>query len=152
MGTQSPVPIEEIRRMAIGLEGQPVTTDIEKGAIERFAAAIGDPNPLWNDETKARKGRYGGIVAPPTFLRSVQVERPDLTFETPYNLLLDGGSEWEFFEPVRAGDRITAVARIVDVIERSGRKGPMLIMVAETSYTNQLGELVATRRSTLIRK
>ncbi len=152
MGTQSSFLIEEIRRKAIGLEGQPTTTEIEQGAIRRFAVAVGDPNPLWNDETKARKCRYGGIVAPPTFLRSVPVDRPDVTLETPYALLLDGGSEWEFFEPVRAGDRITAVARIVDVTERSGREATMLFTVSKTSYTNQLSELVATQRSTLIRK
>ncbi len=151
MSTQSPIAIEEIRRKAIGLEGQAITTEIEKGAIERFAEAVGDSNHLWNDEAKARKGRYGGIVASPTFLRSVPDDRPDLTFETPFSLLIDGGSEWEFFEPVRPGDRITAVARIVDVTERTGRVGLMLFMVAETSFTNQLGELVATRRSTSIR-
>ena len=150
MTTQSPFLTEEMRQKAIGIEGKPSVLEVEKGAIKRFAAAVGDPNPLWNDEAAARKGRYGGIVAPPTFLRSVGLERPQFPFEIPFNRLLDGGSEWEYFEPIRAGDRITALARIVDVSERSGRLGTMIFNVTEATYTNQFNEVVATQRNTLI--
>ena len=151
MAAQGTYLTEEMRQKAIGLESQPATLDVEKGGIKRFAEAVGDPNTLWSDEAQARKGRYGGIVAPPTFLRSVRLERLQLPFDVPFQRLLDGGSEWEYFEPVRAGDRITAVSRIVDISERSGRLGAMLFTVVETAYTNQLSELVATQRNTGIR-
>ena len=59
----------EMREQAIGTESEPVTVDVEKGAILKFAQAIGDENPLWNDEAAARRTRYGGLIAPPTFLR-----------------------------------------------------------------------------------
>ncbi len=150
MASQGPLVTEEMRQKSIGAEGKPTVLEVEKGAIKRFAEALGDPNPLWNDEAAARKGRYGGIVAPPTFLRSIRFQRPDLPLEIPFNRLLDGGSEWEYFGPVRAGDRITAIARIADVSERSGRLGLMLFTVFEVTYTNQLDEVVATQRSTSI--
>ena len=150
MSSQDPFLTEEMRRDAVGIEGKPSVLDVEKGAIQRFAEAVGDPNPLWNDEGQARKSRYGGVLAPPTFLRSVRPEAPSLPFGVPFERLLDGGSDWEYFEPVRAGDRITAVVRIADVSQRSGRLGPMLFTVTETTYTNQLGEVVATQRSTSI--
>jgi acyl dehydratase len=140
---------EEMRQQAIGTEGSPGVLEIEKGHIRRFAEAVGDPNPLFNDEAEARKTRYGGIIAPPTFLRSMRVGQPRLPFEMPFTRRLDGGSEWEYFQPVRAGDRITAVARIADVRERQGRqRGSMFFQVTETTYTNQFGEVVATQRST----
>lgn len=129
----------------------PVVVEVEKGAIKRFAEAIGDPNPMWNDETGATVGPYRGIVAPPTFLRSINLARPVFPFDVPFDRILDGGSEWEYFEPVRPGDRITAVAEIGDMSEKMGRLGTMLLTVIVTTYTNQFEVVVATQRSTMIR-
>ena len=142
---------DEMRQQAIGVESLPTTVEVEKGAIIKFAQAIGDDNPVFNDEIAARNTRYGGLIAPPTFLRSVMVERPEYTFEMPYDRLLDGGSEWEYFEPVRAGDRITAVSRITDMSERTGRMGLMVITTYVITYRNQFDQVVATQASTSIR-
>ena len=139
---------EEMRQEAIGVSSEPTVLEVEKGAIRRFAEAIGDPNPLWNDEADAGRSRYGGLIAPPTFLRSAGITRPPLPFEIPYERRLDGGSEWEYFEPLRVGDHITIVARIVDVSERTGKIGTMLFTVAEVTYTNQFDQLVAIQRNT----
>ncbi|MCS7207468.1 MAG: MaoC family dehydratase N-terminal domain-containing protein [Dehalococcoidia bacterium] len=146
---QAPLLTEEQRRSLIGKESRPVSTLVEKGHIRRFAEAIGDPNPLFTDEAAARRTRYGGIIAPPTFLRAVRTEM--VALDLPGSRLLDAGSEWEYFEPVRPGDVITAVARVVDVRERPLRVGQALFVVQEITYTNQFGQKVATQRSTLIR-
>ena len=151
MSTEGTFLNQDMRTKAIGVEGAPSVLEVEKGAIVRFAQAVEDPNPLWNDEKVARETRYGGLVAPPTFLRSVGVDRPELPFKVPFDRMLDGGSDWEYFEPVRVGDRITAVARITDVSERSGRLGTMLMTVIEITYTNQFGQKVATQQGTTIR-
>ena len=139
---------EEMRQQAIGLEGPPATTEVEKGAIIKFAQAIGDDNPVFNDEEAARESRYGGLIAPPTFLRSMASSRPELPFDFPFHRRLDGGSEWEYFIPVRPGDRITAVARIDDISERTGRLGLMIIMSTVVTYRNQFGRVVATQTGT----
>ena len=34
--------------------------------VAAFARALGDDNPLYTDEAAARRGPFGGIVAPPT--------------------------------------------------------------------------------------
>ena len=65
--------------------------------------------------------------------------------------VLDGGSDWQYFEPVRPGDRITAVATITDMTERAGRLGAMVISTVVYTYRNQFNELVATQTSTTIR-
>ena len=142
---------EEMRQQAVGIESPPVTMEVEKGAIVKFAEAIGDDNPLWNNEAAARQTRYGGLIAPPTFLRSMRAVRPKLPFELPFNRALDGGSDWGYFQPIRPGDRITAVARIADIRERPGRLGLMIFITTEITYRNQFDEVVATQTNTSIR-
>ena len=141
----------EMREQAIGTQSSPLTMEVEKGAIVKFAEAIGDDNPLWTDEIIARKGKYGGLIAPPTFLRSIRIDRPELPFDLPFTRLLDGGSDWEYFQPVRAGDLITAKNQITDLQERVGRMGLMIIMTNLITYVNQFQEVVATQTNTSIR-
>jgi acyl dehydratase len=119
--------------------------DVEKGHIKRFAEAIGDPNPLWSDESS------GGIIAPPTFLRMMITEAPTPPELAPFPQMLDGGSEWTYMEPVKPGDVITAVTRFASVNQRSIAVGPAVFLLLETEYTNQRGESVAKQRNTLIR-
>ena len=142
---------EEMRQQAIGQKSAPRTVDVEKGAIIKFAEAIEDDNPVFNDDQTAQKSRYGGLIAPPTFLRSVGVDRPTYPFDLPFNRLLDGGSDWEYFHPVRAGDKITAVSEITDINERTGRMGLMIITSIVVTYSNQDGQVAATQTSTSIR-
>ena len=67
--------ITDSMRKAIGTESAALTVDIEAGAIRKFAEAIEDSNPLYRDEAAARHSLHGGIIAPPTFLRSVPTRR-----------------------------------------------------------------------------
>jgi acyl dehydratase len=145
--TQDSVITNEMRA-AINVESEPYVNDVEKGAIIKFAHAIGDSNPLFTDETVARNSRYGGIIAPPTFFRSFKSGPSKVSVQSPYPANLDGGSEWEYFEPVRPGDRITVTAYLADIFERPGRLGNMLFMVRETKYVNQFNKIVAYQRST----
>ncbi|MBI4339281.1 MAG: MaoC family dehydratase N-terminal domain-containing protein [Chloroflexi bacterium] len=135
---------------AIGVESEPAVYEVEKGAILRFAEAIGDPNPLYRDEVRARHTRHGGIIAPPTFFRAMRPGPARAEAQSPLKRILDGGSEWEFHEPVRPGDRITVTQALVDAAQRSGRLGPMVILTWESRYANQLGQLVAVQRTTSI--
>ena len=63
---------DEVRKQ-IGMQSETRVVEVERGAIRRFAEAIGDPNPLFNDEAAARKTRFGGMIAPPIFCRSLGV-------------------------------------------------------------------------------
>lgn len=151
MSTQPSFLSEEMRQQAIGVAGPPATLEVEKGAIIKFAQAIGDENPVFNDEAEARRSPYGTLIAPPTFLRLASTIRPELPFDVPFDRRLDGGSDWEYFHPIRPGDLITTVSRIDDLVERSGRLGVMLITTTLTTYTNQFDEVVATQTTTSIR-
>ena len=139
--------IPESLLKAIGVESDPITYEIEKGHIARFAEAIGDENPLFSDEIKARNSRYGGIIAPPTFYRALRPGSLPESAESPFTRNLDAGSDWEFFEPIRPGDRITVTIKLADLVEREGRLGKMIIITRETRYENQLGQIVATQKT-----
>lgn len=140
--------LEQRFRPLIGLESEPVTVEIEKGMIRRFAEAIGDLNPLYVDEEAARASNWGALIAPPTFPRSFGIEANlDNNFSWG-SVRLHAGHEYELHRPIKAGDRITARNKVVDVYEKSGRSGRMLFIITEARYTNQDGDLVAICRRT----
>ena len=138
-------------RLKIGMEWQPRVYEIEKGMILRFVQAIDDPNPLWQDEEYAKKSRYGGIIAPPTFIPTVGNEQfQSQVVSSLGEGRLHGGTELECFQPVRPGDIITVTTKIVDMRERQGKMGKMAFITFEVTYKNQRQELVARCRQILI--
>jgi len=145
----------------IGTAAEPIKFGIEQGLISSFVQAVGDSNPLWQDEEYAKTTKHGGIIAPPWLLcalitaslpdsRPGSVPLPVPEVPPPRQHILDGGEEWEFFLPMRLGDTITSRSKLANVFEREGRMGKMLFFVYQTSYTNQRGESVARSSSTLI--
>lgn len=134
-------------------EFPPTVLEVERGNIRRWTEAVGDPNPLWNDDEYARKSRYGKIVAPLTFLidRGITpIADRIIATEGPPSFL-NGGTEIEYFKPIEVGDTITATQRLADIKEKTGSSGKMLILLCEIHYKNQKGELVRKCRQTFIR-
>ncbi len=128
-------------RARVGVDGPPVTAVVEAGHVRRFTEAIGDPNPRWQNE------------APPTFLVALAPVSLHLAEAEEYGKgWLNGGNRFEYFAPVKMGDRITAVGRVGDVYEKPGSTGNLLFIIFETDYTNQDGTLVARLRGTAIRR
>jgi MaoC dehydratase-like protein len=128
-------------RARIGVEGPPAEAVVEAGHLKRFAEAIGDPDPRWLKE------------GPPTFLVAIAPASLHLAEAEEYGKgWLNGGNRFEYFEPVRAGDRITATGKVADVYEKSGSSGSLLFIIFETDYVNQQGKLVARLRGTAIRR
>jgi acyl dehydratase len=137
----------------LGAKVGPQVYEIEKGMIRRFCEAVEDPNPLWLDETYAGKTNYGGTVAPPTFAATA-IEGPVeemiqlLMTEMPSDVWhVDGGTSYEYLQPVKVGDVISVTGKIVEIQERKGKRmGNMLYTVFELTSKNQRGEVVATSR------
>jgi acyl dehydratase len=140
--------VVEFDRSALGVESAPVSYDVEKGAIRKFAEAIGDDDPIYSDEQAAQAAGFKTIVAPPTFLCTFRAqELPDLKIQFG-RVRLNGGNEYEYYQPIYAGDTITLTAKYADVSERSGRTGSMVFVITELTFTNQHGEVVAKGRNT----
>jgi acyl dehydratase len=138
-------------RSLIGRESEPVLHEVEKGAIRRFADALGDPNPIYVDEAAARAAGFPSLVAPPTFavaLTSNERFRHSLDLGT--RSILHGEQQFEYARPILAGDRIVVRSRVADVQERAGASGPMDVLVLEDEGRDEKGELVFKTREMLI--
>jgi len=156
--------ITEEMRAQIGKERErKVSFPVDASAIRQWAIAVRWPDPperIYWDEEYARKSRFGGIIAPPFFNpfayhvdedRMKGVVRQGTVSMEPGTRPLNGGGEAEYYEPMRPGDVITSVTKVVDLYERQGRLGLMLFTITETTWTNQKGELVRVYRGTGIR-
>ena len=155
---------DEIRSW-IGRETPPWTISVSRLDVQRFAVATDDLNPRILDEEKATQSIHDGLIAPPLFYMAPLTEpkpeselRPDgLPYEgkfpippTPLPRLMDGGTEIEFFEPIRVGDVLTGRSKIVDIYQKEGRSGALIFVVRETTFTNQRGEMVLIEKGASI--
>lgn len=135
-------------RSALGVESAPVSYEVEKGAIRKFAEAIGDEDPIYYDDKAANAAGFKTIVAPPTFLCTFRAqELPDLKIQFG-RVRLNGGNDYEYYLPIYAGDTITLTAKYAEVTERKGRTGNMVFVITELTFRNQQGEVVAKGRNT----
>jgi len=147
----------EVERVARDLQGQVgtarslVVRPVETGAIRGFLDAAGDDNPLYRDSEYARGTRWGGLVAPPTFVGTIRgdASMADIPFGSS---VLNGGEAYEFFRPVRPGDLITAAEILEGIKGVVGKSGELLVLTSRTDYVNQEGNLVARRRGTAIKR
>jgi acyl dehydratase len=143
--------LAEKLKKKIGLDWPPVVYDIEKGMIRRFTQAVGDSNPLWQDDKYARMSNYGGIIAPPTFALILGFDQMLQSLDLGSSLtVLHGSTELESYESIRPGDVITVTTRIANVRQRQGKTGEMLFVTFDMSCRNQKQELVAICRQMAI--
>ncbi len=144
--------ITDEMKAAIGVESEPSVYEIEKEPIRRWAESIGDSNPLYRDEEYARSKGYRSIIAPPGFMAQyafpVKAGGGGRSFRSPFTRMLNGGNDYEFFKPIQSGDTISATNKLAEIRERTGGMGKMLIIINETTFKNQDGEIVAKARST----
>jgi len=122
----------------IGQQSDEVLVEIERGAIRKFAEAVGDTT----------EACLRGELAPPTFPTTIRIPIPGLTYDLAR--ILHGGQEYRFQRPIRAGDRLRCRARLQDVYQREGRLGAMTFLIIELEGRGQNGEPVFTGRSTVI--
>jgi len=135
----------------VGIDEQPLVYEIEKGMIKRFARAIGDNNPLWQDEEYAVKTSYGGIIAPPNFVLTLGFGKILQDFiSDPEITVLHGSTELESYQAIRPGDVITVTSTIRNIRDRQGEMGKMLFVIFVMLYKNQKEELVAQCRQMAI--
>jgi acyl dehydratase len=153
---------EQVTQM-MGKTGDPMIFEVERGAIKKFADAVGDLNPLYWDHEYAKKSRYGAIIAPPGFFgwpvkwtsamplqQEIRMELMDALAKAGFDRVLDGGIEYEFFQPVYENDTLAVLVKIAEINAKETKGGTLVFSIVETSFTNQHGVLVAISRQTVI--
>jgi hypothetical protein len=125
----------------VGDASEPMTFDVERGAVIRLAEAIGDEQAAYSE----------GTAAPPTFPTTFNFRLPveSLRAIDPARFI-HGDQEYLYERPLRAGDRITCVATITDLNEKETKLGTATFIVVETAARDEAGEPVFTGRATVI--
>lgn len=111
--------------------------------IRHFARGYGDDNPLFNNPSYAADTRWGGMVAPPTWLYTVDtaIVAPKL----PGVQWIYAGTSFEYERPVLVGDEFTVSVKQTKIERKSGSTaGDMALQEGEVKYFDQDEELVAT--------
>ena len=125
------------------LYADPVRNLIERGAVRRFAEAIADPSPLYVDEEVARRGRYGGLLAPPTFPRTFDYGRIE-GLELPSAGLIHGEFSISFERPLLVGDELLCRMELKESYDKQGRGGLLGFLVFERTGETLNGERLFT--------
>jgi hydroxyacyl-ACP dehydratase HTD2-like protein with hotdog domain len=111
---------------------------------------------VFYDEDVARARGFERLPAPPGFVGWPRTRPGDPEPGPPIRGLhpelrrsLNGGTDMEHRLPILAGDVLVATTRIVDLKEREGSLGRMLIITRETTYRRD-DDVVAVLRATVI--
>jgi acyl dehydratase len=115
--------------------------------VRTFAEAVGDRNPLSLNPAAAREAGYPDVVAPPLFCLQLRGDRrlPEVEIE-PGFVTLNGGQELEFYDDLCAGQTYTATAKLAEVYEKTGRSGPLGVIVREVAIKDADGRTVIRMR------
>lgn len=139
--------------------------DVDQLQWQRWAAAVGDHNPLWFDADYARANGYVDVVCPPLYLQyavlgvtSLDALRPDgssgavsggLAFPRAPRRMA-GGESTTFHLPCYHRDEVEMVRTIESIVEKQGKSGRFVLVTWHTTYRNQLGQLVAEATTSMI--
>jgi len=150
---------------------------VEASHILMFARSIGDPNPIYADRSYAEGTEVGGVIAPPTFVQaSAQFDDEYPLRPKPGQPWFGSGKEptgikressggggggggglhaeqhYEYHQPLKAGEVLTATAKPGKTWEKEGRRaGKLVFSESIVEYRNPAGELVVTARGVGVR-
>jgi acyl dehydratase len=141
----------EIDRTLIGSSMAPFAVEVEKGAIRRFAEAIGDTTAIYFDETFARSLGYLTIVAPPTFPTTFRSpSEPPWRHGLDEGRILAGEQGFRYRRPIYAGDQLQCELRLTDVQDKRSSTSNMELMIQDLIVTSLSGDLVCINRRVVI--
>jgi len=133
----------------VGRSSEPVRNVVERDAVRLFAETIADPSPLYRDEERAKRSRYGRILAPPTFPRTFDYGRVE-GLELPPAGLIHGEFRIFYKRPLLVGDEVICRLRLKDSYDKEGRRGLLGFLLFERTGEDPEGNLVFTTNDTVV--
>jgi acyl dehydratase len=129
-----------VKTDAVGKRWPSAEFEVEAERIDQYASAIGEEHPIYHDADAAKAAGFRDLVAPPMFAvvysapaMGPAILDPDVGINLP--TMVHGGQDFQWGEPVCAGDVITTTATCTQIYEQDG-KG---FYVFESVSTNQDG-------------
>jgi acyl dehydratase len=139
-----------IDKSLIGKSSEPVYQEIEKGAIRKFARAIGDENPVYYNEEAAKEKGYPSLLAPLTFPTTFREIEQEWYTKLDKSKLLHAEQEYDYFRRFYAGERLKCIEQVSDVYEKTGRNGKLTFIVRDKEGYDEGDQLVFKERQTLV--
>jgi acyl dehydratase len=125
--------------------------EVGRAKIAEFAAALGDPDPVYRDPAAAQALGHPDVIAPPTFAivvtlgaAEVVLADPDVDFD--YSRVVHGEQRFTHHRPIRAGDRLVATTSIDAVRSVAGND----LLTTKVDLSTEDGEPVCTATSMLV--
>ena len=110
---------------------------VTEDAILRYSKAVGETDPRYTTPGP-------NLIAPPGIVTILAAPRERADIKIPFaKTSMHGGSALYSYVPIRAGDKLRVVVKLVDVYAKTGRSGPMGFVVHENEYTREDGTVVA---------
>lgn len=139
----------------IGYSFPPFTVHVERTKLRELALAIGDPNPIYQDQQAAQPEGYEDIPLLPTtatiflFWENTDFIEQLTGLGLDVTRLIHREESYEYLAPIHPGETLTGVMTVLDGSTRKGRDGSSIDLVTlRLRYTNREGQvvLVATTR------
>ena len=123
-----------------GKQHPPVDYEVGREKIREYSWAVGETNQVHFEPDAAQAAGFSNVVAPPMFcvVYSAKAMGPailDPELGINLALMVHGSQEFEWGEPVVAGDTITTKVTVKDLYEKDGKE----FYVFESQSTNQDG-------------
>ncbi|HYP48357.1 MAG TPA: MaoC family dehydratase N-terminal domain-containing protein [Thermoleophilaceae bacterium] len=104
----------------------PYEYEVGKEKIREYAWAVGEDNPVYFDRKAATGAGFRDVPAPPMFavVYSAGAVGPavlDPEVGINFGMMVHGGQEFVWGEPVCAGDTITTETTVKDIFEKDGK-------------------------------
>jgi acyl dehydratase len=127
--------------------------EVSRVKIAEFAAAIGDPNPVYTDQAAARAAGHPDVIAPPTFAIVISMASAGVAIGDPglgvnYAMVVHGEQRFAYERPIVAGDVLIAQPTITEIRD-AGRN---VMVTTSTEVRTAAGELVCTAIGTLVER
>ena len=124
-----------------GKQHPPVDYEVGREKIREYSWAVGETNQVHFEPDAAQAAGFSNVVAPPMFcvVYSAKAMGPailDPELGINLALMVHGSQEFEWFEPVVAGDTITTEVVVKEVFDKNGMK----FYVWESESKNQDGQ------------
>ena len=139
--------MDDLRRrlgVRIGNTLEPWCHEATRDNIRHYAHGIGDDNPLWCDPAYGPGTRWGGMIAPPSFLFATSRIISGYVGGLPGVHAMWAGADWTWHEPIRRNDEITTEASLKDLVEHQTKfAGRAVQQIYHVRFFNQQGTLLA---------
>jgi acyl dehydratase len=121
----------------------PFEYEVGREKIREYAFAVGEQDPVHHDSAAAQAAGFRNVVAPPMFavVYSAGAVAPailDPEVGINFARMLHGSQEFEWDEPVCAGDTITTETTLEDLYERTGMEFYVFKSVSKNQDGNEV--------------